>query len=138
MSPTLASALATLLFGLSAFLIFQQLGSELQQRWKALAPATVAILLQALALGNLIIQPQGLNLGFFPAFALIAWLISIQILLSSIHRRIESLGIIVFPISGLAGIMASLRERSDIPEHTQELPPFRYTFRKVTCELLPE
>ena len=68
----------------------------------------VAMLLQAAALYALIIQPQGLNLGFFAAFSLIAWLISIQILLSSIYRRIESLGIVVFPISGIASIAASL------------------------------
>ena len=73
-----------------------------------MAPAIVAMLLQAAALYALIIQPQGLNLGFFAAFSLIAWLISIQILLSSIYRRIESLGIVVFPISGIASIAASL------------------------------
>ena len=73
-----------------------------------MAPAIVAMLLQAAALNALIIQPQGLNLGFFAAFSLIAWLISIQILLSSIYRRIESLGIVVFPISGVASIAASL------------------------------
>ena len=74
-----------------------------------MAPAIVAMLLQAAALNALIIQPQGLNLGFFAAFSLIAWLISIQILLSSIYRRIESLGIVVFPISGIASIAASMR-----------------------------
>ncbi len=66
------------------------------------------MLLQAVALNTVIIQAQGLNLGFFPAFSLIGWLISIQILLSSIYRRIESLGIVVFPISGFASLVASL------------------------------
>ncbi len=108
MFPTIASALATLLYCLSAFLIYKQLGTAQHQRWVALAPAVVAMLLQAIALNQLIIMPEGLNLGFFAAFSLIAWLISIQILLSCIYRRIESLGIIVFPISGLASIVASL------------------------------
>ena len=113
MFPTIASALATLLYCLSAVLIFKQLGKQLdkeqQQRWLALAPAVVAMLLQAVVLNNLIIQPNGLNLGFFAALALIAWLISIQILLSSLYRRIESLGIVVFPLSGLASLIASMR-----------------------------
>ena len=74
-----------------------------------MAPAIIAMLLQAAALNALIIQPQGLNLGFFAAFSLISWLIAIQILLSSIYRRIESLGIVVFPISGIASIAASLQ-----------------------------
>ncbi len=108
MFPTIASALATLLYCLSALLIYKQLGTALHQRWVALTPATAAMLLQAAVLNVLIIQPQGLNLGFFAAFSLISWLISIQILLSCIYRRIESLGIIAFPISGFAGIAASL------------------------------
>lgn len=108
MSPTFASALATLLYGLSAFLIYKQLGNELQPRWKALLPAMIATLLQAIALSALIIQPLGLNLGLFAALALISWLMSIQILLSSMYRRIESLGIIVFPLNGLANILASM------------------------------
>jgi ABC-type uncharacterized transport system permease subunit len=94
-------------------LIFKQLGTAHRQRWVAMAPAIVAMLLQAAALNSLIIQPQGLNLGFFAAFSLIAWLISIQILLSSIYRRIESLGIVVFPISGIASVAASLH----FPDH---------------------
>ena len=108
MSPTITSVLATLFYCLSAFLIYKQLGTAQHQRWVALAPAVIAMLLQAGALNVLIIQPDGLNLGFFAAFSLIAWLISIQILLSSIYRRIESLGIVVFPISGVAGLIASL------------------------------
>ena len=108
MFPTIASAFATLFYCLSAFLIYKQLGTAQHQRWIALAPAVVAVLLQALALNQQIIRPEGLNLGLFPAFALIAWLISIQVLLSSIYRRIESLGIIVFPITGLAGLAAGL------------------------------
>ena len=108
MFPTIASALATLFYSLSAYLIYKQLGTAQNQRWVALIPAVVGMLLQAAALNRLIIQPEGLNLGLFAALALILWLISIQILLSCIYRRIESLGIIVFPISGLTGIIASL------------------------------
>jgi ABC-type uncharacterized transport system permease subunit len=107
MFSTTASALAALLYCLSALLIFKQLGTAQNQRWVALAPATAAMLLQASILNSVIIQPEGLNLGFFAAFSLIAWLISIQILLSSIYRRIESLGIVAFPVSGFATIAAS-------------------------------
>ena len=110
MFPTIASALAALFYCLSAFLVFTQLGKQLgsaqHQRWVALTPALLAVMLQAAALNVLIIQPEGLNLGFFASFSLIAWLISIQILLSSVYRRIESLGIVVFPISGLSSLVA--------------------------------
>ncbi len=108
MFPTSASTLAILFYCLSAFLIMKQLDTAPHRRWITLWPAMIAVLAQALALNNLIIQPQGLNLGFFAAFSLIAWLISIQIIISSFYRRIESLGIVVFPISGLASLAASL------------------------------
>ena len=108
MFPTVVSAFATLLYCLSAFLIFKQLGSSGQQRWIALAPALVAMLLQAIVLNQLILLPEGLNLGFFTALSLIGWLISIQILLASLFRRIESLGIVIFPLSGLINSLASL------------------------------
>ncbi len=39
MFPTIASALATLCYCLSAFLIYKQLGTAQHQRWVALAPA---------------------------------------------------------------------------------------------------
>jgi ABC-type uncharacterized transport system permease subunit len=108
MFPTIASSLATLFYCLSAFLIVKQLGTVPTQRRLTLIPAMIAVLAQAIALDELIILPQGLNLGFFAAFSLIAWLISIQIIISSFYRRIESLGVVVFPISGLASVAASL------------------------------
>ena len=107
MFPTIASVLTTVLYCLSAYLIFKQLGPGPQTRWIALAPALLATLLQALSLNNLIYHPDGLNLGFFVAFSLISWLISILILLSAYFRRIESLGIAIFPISGLANLLAT-------------------------------
>ncbi len=116
MSPTIASVLATLLYCLSAFLIFKQLGKTSQQRWVGLAPALIATLFHALLLNGLIYQDKGLNLGFFAAFSLISWLISIQILLSAYFKRIESLGIAIFPISGLACVLASLNLSTHIIE----------------------
>ena len=107
MFPTIASVLASVLYCLSAFLIFKQLGSQAQDRWKPLALALIATLLHAVVLNRLIYQPSGLNLEFFAAFSLISWLVSVQILLSCIFRKIESLGILVFPITGLA-IMLTL------------------------------
>ena len=108
MFTTIASVLTTVLYCLSAFLIFGQLGNQSRQRWKPLAPALLAILMHAVVLNQTIYSSAGLNLGFFVAFSLICWLISIQILLSSIFHRVESLGIAVFPVSGLAGLISSM------------------------------
>ena len=114
MFPSLASALAVLFYCLSAFLIFKQLGNAGGNRWIALVPAALAVMLQAAALNQVIILPDGLNLSFFAALSLITWLISIQILLSSLYRRIESLGIVAFPISGLSCLVASLQSSEDL------------------------
>jgi len=105
---TIASVLATVLYCLSAFLIFRQFGDQSQKRWKPLVPVLLAILVHAVVLNQTIYGPAGLNLGFFVAFSLICWLISIQILLSSIFHRVESLGIAVFPVSGLASLISSM------------------------------
>ena len=107
MSPTIASLLAALFYCLSAFLIVKQLGTAPNRRWVTLLPAMIAVLVHASALNDLINLPQGLNLGFFAAFSLIAWLISLQIIISSFYRRIESLGVVIFPISGIASLAAS-------------------------------
>lgn len=108
MFPTIASLLATVLYCLSAFLISRQLGDPAQPRWKPLAPAVLAILVHAVVLNHIIYGPEGLNLGLFVVLSLICWLISIQILLSCIFHRVESLGIAIFPVSGLAGLISSL------------------------------
>jgi len=118
MSPTIASVLAAFLYCLSAFFIFKQLGKSSQQRWVALTPALLATLIHALLLNQIIYQDAGLNLGFFAAFSLISWLIAIQILISAYFRRIESLGIAIFPISGIAGILASLNPSMHLIETT--------------------
>ena len=106
MLPTIASVLASVLYCLSAYLIFRQLSNRAQQRWKSLALALIAMLLHALVLNHLIYRPSGLNLEFFVAFSLISWIISVQILLSCIFRQIESLGIAVFPMSSFAILLA--------------------------------
>ncbi|MCP4075126.1 MAG: cytochrome c biogenesis protein CcsA [Gammaproteobacteria bacterium] len=63
-------------------------------------------MIHVIFLKQLIYPEQGiLNLGFFSAFCLISWLVSIQILISSLYRPLESLGIIMFPLSGLTTIL---------------------------------
>ena len=108
---TTASVLALVLYCLSAFLIIKQLArrpdSSFRQRWLTLTPALIALLIHAIILNHLIYRPDGLNLGFFTAFSLVAWLVSIQILLSCIFRHIETLGIAIFPLAGLSGFAAS-------------------------------
>ncbi len=92
---------------LTAFLIFKHLGDPQFPRWPKLTPALLAIALQAVQLNQLIYPGQGLiNLGFFTAFSLISWLVCIQILISSLYRPVESLGIAMFPLAGIASLLS--------------------------------
>jgi len=112
MSPTIASALSIFLYCLSAYLIFNQLTHHSEKtarhRWLSLSPVFIGLILHAAALYQLIWHTNGLDLGFFAAFSLITWLISIQILLSCFFRHIEALGIVMFPMAGLASLASSI------------------------------
>jgi|TARA_B110000259_G_scaffold54227_1_gene63933 ABC-type uncharacterized transport system permease subunit len=113
MSPTVTSALSIFLYCLSAFLIFSQLQYDsnktlLQPRWLSLMPAFIGLIFHANSLYQSIWHPAGLDLGLFATFSLITWLISIQILLSCVFRQIETLGIVMFPLAGLASLVSSM------------------------------
>jgi ABC-type uncharacterized transport system permease subunit len=106
----ITSLIIFLCFSLSGYLIYKNLGdSRTSKRWLNLTPALVAIALQAVQLKLMIFPGEGLmNLGFFTAFSLISWVVSIQILISSVYRPLESLGILMFPLTGLACMLAVL------------------------------
>jgi ABC-type uncharacterized transport system permease subunit len=92
---------------LSGFLIYKHLAKQTSSRWLNLTPSLIAIGLQAILLNQLIYPGNGLiTLGFFTAFSLISWLVSIQILISSLYRPVESLGIAMFPVAGIASILS--------------------------------
>lgn len=97
-------------YSLSGYLIYKHLGeTRPSSRWLNLTPSLIAIALQAIQLRFLIYPGDGLiNLGFFTAFSLISWLVSIQILISSLYRPLESLGILMFPLTGIASVLSVL------------------------------
>jgi len=102
----LLTLVTIILYSLSAFLIFKhnakQISAITQQRWIYLSPALVAIAIHALILNNSIYQPNGFNLSLFTSASLVSWLVSVQILISSVKRPVDSLGIVMFPLSALA------------------------------------
>jgi ABC-type uncharacterized transport system permease subunit len=62
----------------------------------------VALALHAIALYQYIIKSQALDLQFFNALSLAAWLIALVWLLASIRQPLENLGIAILPIAALA------------------------------------
>ncbi len=71
-------------------------------RWPALTVILVGLaghtlLLEATVLG----REEGLRLGLFEAASLIAWVVVLILLLTSIRRPLENLGIILLPVAAL-------------------------------------
>ncbi|MBE9562900.1 MAG: phosphohydrolase, partial [Proteobacteria bacterium] len=61
----------------------------------------IAIICHAIVLQQSMITPSGLNLGFFNAASMIAWVIAIVLLLSILRQPVENLIVILFPIAAL-------------------------------------
>ncbi|MCK5877285.1 MAG: cytochrome c biogenesis protein CcsA [Candidatus Marithrix sp.] len=61
----------------------------------------LAVIFHALILQQSMISSSGLNLGFFNAASIIAWVIAILLLLSILRQPVENLIIILFPIAAL-------------------------------------
>lgn len=60
-----------------------------------------AVLLHAGVLYPLLVTANGLNLGFFNAASLVCWLTALLLLLSSLQRPLENLGIALLPMTAL-------------------------------------
>jgi len=65
-----------------------------------------AVLLHAAALFPLLMTATGLNLGSFNAASLVGWLTALLLLLSSLRRPLENLGIILLPMAALTLALA--------------------------------
>ena len=61
----------------------------------------LAICLHALVLYQNMVIPSGLNLGFFNAASLMAWVIATLLLLSILRQPVENLAIVIFPLAAL-------------------------------------
>ena len=106
---TFISLIILLGFSASAWLIYKNIGQSHSSRLTQLTPALIAVLMETYLLKQLIYPIEGaMNLGFFIAFALISWLVSIQIMVSSLYRPLQSLGIVMFPVAGIASLIAVL------------------------------
>lgn len=77
-----------------------------QSKTGLLALAGLAALLHALLLAQVILQPDGMNLGFFNALSFAGWLVAVILLLLALLRPVENLGIVLLPFSAVTVILA--------------------------------
>lgn len=102
------SLVAAGLYTLSGFLTgYRLLGNQQQKlpRKLPIALGFVALLIHAFLLNQGIVLSVGYNLGIFNAASLIAFVISMMLLISSLNKPVENLGIIILPIAALTLIL---------------------------------
>ena len=86
---------------LLAFSLYKK-GRSPISRGRIIALGMTAIILHAFELQGSLFTGHGLNLGFFNAFSLFSWLSALLVLVVALHKPIENLGIIVFPMTAVS------------------------------------
>lgn len=86
-------------------LFFQGQGKGLRYGL-ALGVGTLAVLCHAVLLHTTVLSAAGLNVGFTSSVSLTCWTIGAILLVSSLNKPIENLGIVLFPLSALAVFLA--------------------------------
>lgn len=86
-----------------------------------IAIGLLAVALHTVTLYHNLFVPGGLNLGFFNAVSLITWLIAIMLLLAAFAHPVESLGVFLLPLAGIAVSLEMVFPASHILVTTQVL-----------------
>lgn len=105
MNPLFGSGIASLLYFIAAGRIAMGLlhpePVDTARKRRDLLLGAVALLIHALVLYQLIHTGAGLNLGFFNALSLIAWMIVLFVLIGAINSPLENLAIILYPLAAI-------------------------------------
>ena len=71
-------------------------------RWLALGLGFLGVALHSVPLYQNLVSASGINMGVFNALSLITWTITLLLLISSLSKPIENLGIAVMPLPAIA------------------------------------
>jgi ABC-type uncharacterized transport system permease subunit len=91
---------------LIALRLFSAEGQRRPPRILALAAGWIAICLHAVILLQNVWGDGGLNLAFFNTLSLLAWVVSVLLLLSALGKPVENLGILLMPVTALTVALA--------------------------------
>lgn len=81
-------------------------GTDAAAKPQALALAAVAVVLHGVVLSQAVFVPGGLNLGFFNALSLFAWVIAAIILVASLSQPLENLALLGLPLAAGSALLA--------------------------------
>ncbi|MFC1327654.1 MAG: cytochrome c biogenesis protein CcsA [gamma proteobacterium symbiont of Ctena orbiculata] len=85
-----------------AFRLFRNQEGTRLPRALGLAVGFLGVALHAIPLYQNLVSSSGINMGVFNALSLIAWTITLLLLVSSISKPVENLGIVIMPIAAFA------------------------------------
>jgi len=74
-------------------------------RWAGLTIGFAGTAVHAVILYHGVDTAQGLNVGFFTAFSMVAWSVILMLLLSTLTKPVENLGIVLLPLAAIAVIL---------------------------------
>lgn len=102
------------LYLISATLLVKSVknGSGLSRKWPVLLPAIIGVCMHGLLLLQNVVLPNAFDLNFVNALSLTACLMSTILLLLSIRQPVETLGVVVLPISALTVLTATFYDPS--------------------------
>ncbi|MCU7958795.1 MAG: cytochrome c biogenesis protein CcsA [gamma proteobacterium symbiont of Bathyaustriella thionipta] len=93
---------AGLLLGLR---LFHTEGRWLPPRNLALTVMVAGLLAHVILLADYMVTPIGLNFSFYTAMSLVSWLVVAMLLVSSLDKPVENLGIFLMPIAAISIIL---------------------------------
>lgn len=112
--PILAAFLYALSALLAAIRLFSGGESAPVPRAAVIIAGFGAVLLHSMLLYQNIVADSGLNLAFFQAFSLSAWMVATVLLISTLNKPVENLAIIIFPIVAIAILAANFSDSSNL------------------------
>lgn len=111
MNMIAVSAVAIVLYLVAAGLLGVRLTQRVNARFMkglAIALGLSAVALHGWVLSSYVLVPEGLNLGFFNALSLVAGLMALLLLLGSMLKPLESLGIGLLPLAALTLVLENI------------------------------
>lgn len=112
MSHTALAAVAILLYlvsgGLIAFRLFRRTNGDDGVRKGALALGFAGLLVHTWLIYDAVFSQPGLNLGFFNALALTSWTVVTLLLISSLTKPVENLGVLLLPLAAITLFLEAL------------------------------
>jgi ABC-type uncharacterized transport system permease subunit len=108
MNQSLFPLSAAIIYMISGFLTGNRLFGSTPARYSRKLPLALGFLgliLHGIALEQSIILDFGFNLGFFNAISLVSWTVVCILLLSSLNKPVENLGILLLPLAAITLVL---------------------------------